>query len=137
MTKSELPPEITNGATLRGNEYGWTVSAFPDAVKAAAADGYTCLGGQFQFRLADGSTCEMYWISADSKDRLDVESWEQNSHRSCTEVLEEFRQRLAEADFGREAARWPFPINPADDLVFVAYFVTETEWKELSTQGTS
>ena len=64
-----LPPDITQGATLRGNEYGWIVSTFPSAVAKAEVRGYACLGGQFQFRLEDGSTCEMYWLEADSAER--------------------------------------------------------------------
>ena len=94
------------------------------------------MGGQFQFRLADRNICEMYWLSADPEDRLDGESWKDYSHRSCTEVLEKFRRRLSETDFRKEAAQWPLPINPADDLVFVAYFVTETDL-EISSQRTA
>jgi len=60
-----LPIDISCGATLRGKEYGWSVSLFPAALAAAEARGYACLGGQFQFRLGDGGTCEMYWLSSD------------------------------------------------------------------------
>jgi hypothetical protein len=70
-----LPPDISRGATLRGNEYGWSPSSFPDALASAEANGYACLGGQFQFRLDDGGTCEMYWLAADSKERKHGESW--------------------------------------------------------------
>lgn len=70
-----LPPDILQGATLRGKEYGWSVSSFPEALARAEAGGYACLGGQFQFRLDDGSTCEMYWLAADSNQRADEESW--------------------------------------------------------------
>ena len=56
----ELPSDVVEGATLRGNEYGWSISSFPDALSRAEKKGYGCLGGQFQFRLDDGSTCEMY-----------------------------------------------------------------------------
>ena len=64
-----LPPDISQGASLRGNEYGWSISSFPNALANAEAHGYACLGGQFQFRLDDGGTCEMYWLDADSKER--------------------------------------------------------------------
>jgi len=53
-----LPPDISQGATQRGKEYGWTISSFPVALARAEAQGYGCLGGQFQFRLDDGSACE-------------------------------------------------------------------------------
>jgi hypothetical protein len=49
-----LPPDVLQGAALRGNEYGWSVSLFPNALARAEALGYACLGGQFQFRLDDG-----------------------------------------------------------------------------------
>lgn len=66
--KFTLPTEIALGATARGNEYGWTLDAFPQALLKAQALGYACLGGQFQFRLDDG-TYEVYWLNADSDDR--------------------------------------------------------------------
>jgi hypothetical protein len=136
MMMSELPSGMTSGATLRSNEYGWTISTFPNAIAIAEADGYACLGGQFQFRLADGSVCEMYWLSADSNERLEGEPWKDYSHRSCTEVLEKFRHCLSQTDFRKEAAQWPLPIDTADDLVFVAYFVTETDLAAISSQRT-
>ena len=126
-----LPPDVLQGAMLRGNEYGWSVSSFPDAVARAEAHGYGCLGGQFQFRLDDSSTCEMYWLAADSTERADGESWPDYSHRSCSEVLNKFSQLASETDFAQEASNWPFHIDPAKSLVFVAYFVTETELAEL------
>jgi hypothetical protein len=126
-----LPPDVMQGAMLRGNEYGWSVSSFPDALASAEAHGYGCLGGQFQFRLQDGGTCEMYWLAADSKERADGESWLDYSHRSCSEVLNKFQHLMSATDFTKEASSWPFQIDPAKSLVFVAYFVTESELAEL------
>ncbi|MGD0570478.1 MAG: hypothetical protein ABSA78_18905 [Candidatus Sulfotelmatobacter sp.] len=124
----DLPPDILRGATLRGKEYGWSVSSFPDALATAEACGYACLGGQFQFRLGHGSTCEMYWLSADSAERRQGESWIDYSHRSCSEVLKRFQHLVSATDFMREASVWPSaPIDPTKNLVFVAYFVTEGE----------
>jgi len=39
-----LPPQLLQGATLRANEYGWSVAAFPDALAGAEGRGYACLG---------------------------------------------------------------------------------------------
>jgi hypothetical protein len=128
---TELPSAITQGATLRGNEYAWSVDSFPDALAQAEALGYACLGGQFQFRLSD-STCEMYWLSADSKDRLPSESWAAYSRRSCTEVLQGFQHLISATDFKKEALGWRLQIDPAKYLVFVGYFVTETDWSDLA-----
>src|SRR6476646_6510080 len=107
-----LPSEIAQGATSRGNEYGWSIDSFPDALAQAEDLGYACLGGQFQFRLND-STCEMYWLSADSKDRLPHESWADYSRRSCSEVLTRFQHLISSTDFKKEALDWRLQIDPA------------------------
>jgi len=127
MSDQPLPPEIAEGATLQGNEYGWGVSSFPNALSKAQDAGYACLGGQFQFRLDDGSTCEMYWLEADSCERTAGESWEDYSRRSCTEVLLRFQHLMSETDFAKEASNWNVQIDPTKHLVFVAYFVREVE----------
>lgn len=130
-----LPTDIIKGASLRGKEYGWTIFSFPEALKSAAAHGYACLGGQFQFRMADGGTCEMYWLGADSSDRYDGETWTEYSHRSCAEVLANFRKQIEQADFTKEARNWNLSINTERDLVFVAYFVRENDVAENSPQS--
>jgi predicted ATPase len=128
-----LPPDISQGAVLRGNEYGWSVSSFPSALASAQGHGYACLGGQFQFRLDDDSTCEMYWLGADSKERAEGESWVDYCHRSCSEVLNRFQHLVSATDFKKEASSWPsVQINPTMNLVFVAYFVSEGELAELT-----
>lgn len=132
-----LPRDVLEGATLRGNEYGWSVSSFPQAVTRAEANANACLGGQFQFRLEDGSTCEMYWLNADSDERIAGESWPNYVHRSCSEVLGAFRRLLSDTDFRKGASNWPVQINPERDLVFVAYFVSEDEWASLSDRRSS
>jgi hypothetical protein len=127
-----LPSDISQGAALQGNEYGWSLSSFPDALTRAEAHGYACLGGQFQFRLDDGSTCEMYWLAADSKERAHRESWMEYSLRSCSEVLNKFQRLASGTDFQKEASNWPsVQIDRTKCLVFVAYFVTEAELTEL------
>jgi hypothetical protein len=124
-----LPTDISRGAILRGNEYGWSLSSFPDALASATANGYACLGGQFQFRLGDGSTCEMYWLEADSKKQAHGESWSDYCHRSCSEVLKRFQHLVSATDFEKEASNWPsVQIDTTKSLVFVAHFVTEGQW---------
>jgi hypothetical protein len=122
-----LPLDISQGAMPRGNEYGWSVSSFPDALARAEAHGFACLGGQFQFRLEE-ATCEMYWLEATSKERVQRESWVEYCHRSCSEVLSGFRCLVSATDFVKEASSWPsVQIDPTKSLVFVAYFVTESD----------
>ena len=124
--KFTLPPEITQGATARGNEYGWTLDAFPQVLSKAQALGYACLGGQFQFRLDDG-TYEMYWLNADSDERRRGESWAEYGRRSCDEVLGRFKAAVANADFPKEASSWPRWSSPAPSQWPERYFVTEAE----------
>ncbi len=126
----DLPADVLEGATLRGNEYGWSVASFPIALVRAEARGYACLGGQFQFRLKDGSTCEMYWLSADSSERVTGESWDAYSRRSCSEVKENFQRLISETDFSKETSGWNLSSASIKDLVFVAYFVTESDLRE-------
>jgi len=138
MMNSDLPPDIAHGASLRGNEYAWDINAFPNALTKAEALGYACLGGQFQFRL-DNGTCEMYWLNADCNERVPDESWLNYCRRSCTEVLSAFKNLATNTDFKKEALNWPDieaaitrGIDPLRWLVFVAYFVNETEETTLS-----
>src|ERR1700746_1193936 len=98
-----LPLDIAQGAMLRGKEYGWSVSSFPDALARAEAQRYACLGGQFQCRL-ENATCEMYWLEANSKERVQGESWVEYCHRSCSEVLSGFQRIISATDFVKEAS---------------------------------
>ena len=132
-----LPSEVLIGAHLRGNEYGWDLSSFPTALSRAEKLGYVCLGGQFQLRLED-STCEMYWLNADSKDRQTGEEWSSYCRRSCTEVRQSFERLVSETDFREQAGGWPHlrqssiqESNEMERLVFVADFVNAAEWQAL------
>lgn len=118
---------------LRANEYAWAPESFPIALKRAEAHGLACLGGQFQFRLND-ATCEMYWLAADSKERIAGESWADYSRRSCSEVRENVDRMLSQTDFGKEALGWNLPSTATWNLVFVAYFVTEAGLVELESR---
>jgi hypothetical protein len=126
-----LPPEIVKGASLRGNEYGWPISAFPEALAKARSLGFACIGGQFQFRSPD-SIFEMYWLTADPTDRCDREPWSDFSNRSCSEVMSKFEDLVSRTDFVKEAANWKLDARFAETLVFVAYFESESTFAEIS-----
>ena len=128
-----LPAAVTHGAEARGNEYGWTIVSFPDALAQAEMLGYACLGEQFQFRLESG-TYEMYWLNADAGERAPDEPWPAYSRRSCREVLSAFITLLDRTDFKKEASNWPAlgaavagGFDLSNKLRFVAYFVDEIE----------
>ena len=139
-----LPDELTAGADRRGNEYGWRVEAFPLAIAVAPGLGYACYGGQFQFRLADGATCEMYWLQTDWCERGAAESWQDFAQRSCEHTLVQFKQILRTANFTKEARSFRYlePLldsgwDPTGDLVFVAYFETEKDWNQFQNEAQS
>jgi hypothetical protein len=69
----------------------------------------------------------MYWLEADSADRAANESWVDYTRRSCAEVMRRFQHLMSETDFAKEASNWQLAIDPVKDLVFVAYFVRETD----------
>jgi hypothetical protein len=117
---NNLPSDVLEGATLRGNEYGWSVASFPVALERAETHGYACLGGQFQCRLEDGTTCEMYWLSADSKKRLPGESWIDYSRRSCSEIKGNFERLISQTDFRKEVLGWNLP-NPSLGDLFLSH----------------
>jgi hypothetical protein len=128
---SSLPPEIAKGASLRGNEYGWPISAFLGALAVAPSLGFACIGGQFQFRLSE-SICEMYWLSADPSDRRDHEPWSDFSNRSCSEVMSEFKDLISTTDFVKESAKWKLDASAVETLVFVAFFESESTFVDIS-----
>jgi hypothetical protein len=135
-----LPEAVAAGATVEGNEYGWTVATFRAALTAAEQLGLACLGGQFQFRT-EGGIYEAYWLSADSSDRVQGEPWPSFARRSCAEVGREFMALVEKTDFAAVAAGWTGLREAAVDivstLVFVAYFVTEEEFLSLRTSETA
>ena len=44
MLRDELPSEVLAGASLSGNEYGWSIETFPSALQKGCDLGYGCLG---------------------------------------------------------------------------------------------
>ena len=125
----ELPAEVTEKASLRGKEFAWRPDDFLPALARAASLGFACIGGQFQFRVPDG-TCEIYWLAADPKDRESAESWPDYVARCEREVRGGFTQILHETNFHREPESFDHlrekmaaeQIDPLDYLCFVAYF---------------
>jgi len=68
-------------------------------------------GGQFQFRLDDGTTCEMYWLNADSIQRDSGEVWADYVHRSRAEVRTNFEKLILTTDFAKEALNWQVRVD--------------------------
>jgi hypothetical protein len=108
-----LPPELLNRASLRANEYAWRIEDIPAVIEAARRADLVSIGGQLQFRLPDGGTCECYAVEVDT-------------YQSVDEMLK------ARCDFIAEGRR-DFPLyfaelieagrDPADYMCFVWYVI--------------
>ena len=130
-----LPPELTQGAILRDQEYAWELSDFPQALLRAPSLGYACLGGQFWFIVSEVSLYEPFWLEANASDKTADEDWSAYSRRSCEEVLAGFNRCLRETDFKEAAGKFgSSEVNRATELhwMFNAYFVTEQEYQSLN-----
>jgi hypothetical protein len=137
-----LPEELTRGADLRHGEYAWSIGSFPDALVLAPTLGFACLGGQFQLRPDPNTIYELFWVEANSSEKLPGESWTSYAERSCSEVSEQFTSLLRTVDFRKEALKFKsldsLLLSGTDLLVmsvFNAYFVNESEFQNLKDAG--
>jgi hypothetical protein len=128
-----LPEVLLEKAISSNNEFGWKLEHFEEALSIAASCNLACLGGQFQWKFASG-TCEAYWLNADSKEKLENESWSQYVARSNEEVLQKFKLLCSSVNFEEESNRFEFlkserqkGVNVSNHLIFVAYFVAESK----------
>ena len=128
---SALPPELSHEAVLHGQEYTWNIDKFQEALRLAPALGYACLGGQFWILPSPGEIYELFWVEANSSERLIGEVWNIYAERSCNEVSERFEVLLKTVDFKQEALKFRTFKDTPELPVFNAYFVTEQEWASL------
>jgi len=127
-----LPKELLDQASLRGSEYAWRVEDIPRVIHAARDANLLNIGGQLQFRLPDGGTCECYWIEVDtSKTVSDSEDWKTRVARSAEVALAGFDELRAKYDFVAEGKR-AFDKHlangdPKDVMWFVWYLSAQGE----------
>jgi|SRR5579863_5825446 len=126
-----LPPELASGSIFQDREYAWKVANFPSVLGKAAALGFACLGGQFQFRLGDGAIHEFYWLAADTMGRQQGETWEQYARRSCQEVGRKYEALAGDADFAAAAKEFESLVGnqPLSDVLFFnPFFAREQDF---------
>lgn len=128
-----LPEILLKNSVSSGEEFGWKIKYFEEAVNIAISCNLACIGGQFQWKLPNG-TCEAYWLKSDSTIKLESESWSQYVLRSNKEVLLGFNIILSSIDFEFESNKFEFlklekqkGINISNYLIFVAYFVNQEQ----------
>lgn len=106
--ESRLPAELLARAAISpGGELGWRSVDVEGVIAAAAANNLACTGGQIQWQFPDG-TCEAYWLNYDADEIGLGEPWDEYVRRSCSQVLERFRELSRRTDWRGEAMKWPF-----------------------------
>lgn len=106
-------------------------------IEATRAAKLVSIGGQLQFRLPDGGTCECYWIEVDTYKSVDKSlSWQDRVNRTAEAATRDFTALQERFDFMAEG-RKAFPDyldklladgrDPADVMCFVWYVLCEDE----------
>lgn len=138
-----LPEQILQKASVRGKEFAWKKEDFIETILSAKGNRLASIGGQVQFRLPD-HCCELYWISFDSNDKTDNESWDEYVVRSADEVIFKFKKINLEYDLIDEGYKsFQFlkdkvdkdGVVLADYLCFVVYFNDENTYYRLFEEG--
>lgn len=104
---SLLPRDLIERSTLRGNERAWPIGDIPKVIEAARLADLISIGGQLQFRIPDGGTCECYWVEVDTYRTVPATlPWSERVVRTAAEAMSQFNDLLARDDFiaeGRKA----------------------------------
>ena len=95
-----LPRPLLERASLRGNEYAWPIDAIPDVIEAGRSANLVSIGGQLQFRLTDGGTCECYWVDVDTYRSVANDlPWDERVQATAEEGLRQFAALQSRFDF--------------------------------------
>ena len=98
-----LPDAVTARATLRGNEYAWPIGDIPMVIEAAKAANLINIGGQLQFRIPEGGTCECYWVEVDTFKEVSTDlSWPERVTARAAAALSQFKILCNQYDFVAE-----------------------------------
>jgi hypothetical protein len=135
LSAQALPPEILQRASLAGNEYAWRIRDIPDVIAAARGANLISIGGQLQFRLPRGGTCECYWVDVRTDRSVDKAlPWSERVHRTAEVALRDFEALQESFDFIAEGqvgfashldALVAQGHDPADSMCFVWYVLSE------------
>ena len=135
LSAQALPPEILQRASLAGSEYAWRIRDIPEVIAAARGADLINIGGQLQFRLPTGGTCECYWVDVRTDRSVDKAlPWSERVHRTAEVALRDFEALQENFDFFAEG-RIGFASHldalvaqghdPADSMCFVWYVLTK------------
>jgi hypothetical protein len=102
MTSTELrlPHDVLQRASLRGNEYAWPIEDIPKVIEAARQANLASIGGQLQFRLPDGGTCECHWVEVDTYTSVPASlPWRERVNQTATVALADFSRLISQFDY--------------------------------------
>ena len=126
---------------MRGNEYAWPIDAIPDVIEAGRSANLVSIGGQLQFRLTDGGTCECYWVDVDTYRSVANDlPWDERVQATAEEGLRQFAALQSRFDFEGEG-RSSFAKDIADfeanggNLAETMCFVWYLKAKEKTSSG--
>src|SRR5947209_2773874 len=103
LSEKLLPADIISRATLRGNEFAWPVSDIPAVIEAAKLENLVNIGGQLQFRIPNGGTCECYWVDVDTYKTVPTDlPWADRVSCTASTAIAEFQQLCDKYDFVAE-----------------------------------
>lgn len=102
-TEYNLTDDMMARASFRGNEYAWLISDLPAVIDQVRHAGLVSIGGQLQFRIPDGGTCECSWVQISSYPSAFFSlPWSQRVSRSAEIALSEFQKLQVDFDFAAE-----------------------------------
>ncbi len=137
--EAQLFSKELRGKALRASakHWAWRLEDVPLVVEECRQLGFAILGSKTEFFLS-GGTCELYWLSADPRGRVEGETWSQYVQRSCSEFLALFAALVKKTDFEKEGMesfqfledRNNAGINILDYLCFDVITVSEDYWLE-------
>jgi hypothetical protein len=103
LAEKRLPEDVIVRATLRGNEYAWRVGDIPTVIEAAKSANLINVGGQLQFRIPEGGTCECCWVEVDTYKEVSADLlWADRVSATAASALSQFRRLCTDCDFVAE-----------------------------------
>ena len=129
----KLSQSIREKMIRRANEYGWKQEDFIDAINEAQKVNLATIGGQVQY-IFPNATCELYWLSYDSDEKKENESWDVYCSRSAEECISKFKSLIENVDINKEAIqtfsfikeKYKQNIDIEQYKVFILYFNDES-----------
>lgn len=98
-----LPKEILGRATLRENEYAWPIAEIPSVIDAARLSNLVNIGGQLQFRIPNGGTCECHWVQVDTYQDVSYDlPWDERVNATAKSAHAQFQSLCRKYDFPAE-----------------------------------